>query len=45
LQCIKSWRAAGFKPPSQAAIDEAELALVDDEVAAIYEICSWDQDE
>jgi hypothetical protein len=41
LQCIKSWRAAGYKPPTRAAIEESTAVLSDDEVIAIYDINTW----
>ena len=39
LQCIKSWRAAGFKPKHQA---EAEAPLADKIIDEIYKVCEWD---
>jgi len=43
LQCIKSWRADGFKPPNTAAINESNNCLTDEELVAIYEMYDWDQ--
>lgn len=40
IQCIRSWRDAGFKPPSSSVVSD----VTDDEVAAIYNICRWDSD-
>ncbi|KAI1514567.1 hypothetical protein Ptr86124_005890, partial [Pyrenophora tritici-repentis] len=40
IQCIRSWRDAGFKPPS----DYNSGDVTDAEVAAIYEICKWDSE-
>ena len=47
IQCVRSWRDAGFKPPFESAIttDQAAAAtLTDDEMVAIYDICEWDSD-
>jgi hypothetical protein len=40
IQCIRSWRDAGFKPPSDSVVSD----ITDAEVAAIYNICRWDSD-
>jgi hypothetical protein len=40
IQCIRSWRDAGFKPPS----DYGSSDVIDAEVAAIYDICKWDSE-
>jgi hypothetical protein len=40
IQCIRSWRDAGFKPLSNHATSD----VTDAEVAAIYDICRWDRD-
>ncbi|RYN15484.1 hypothetical protein AA0113_g12563 [Alternaria arborescens] len=40
IQCIRSWRDAGFKPPSDSVVSD----VTDAEVAAIYNICKWDSD-
>jgi hypothetical protein len=40
IQCVRSWRDAGFKPPTDRSISE----LTDDKMVKIYDICSWDTD-
>jgi hypothetical protein len=40
IQCIRSWRDAGFKPP----YDYGSTDVTDAEVAAIYHICKWDNE-
>ncbi|KAG9375889.1 hypothetical protein A1F94_013633 [Pyrenophora tritici-repentis] len=39
LQCIKSWRAAGFKPQNQA---DAEALISDEKIDDVYKVCEWD---
>jgi hypothetical protein len=41
IQCVKSWRAAGFEPPSAAAID----SLSDDQIALSFSLNDWPQVE
>jgi hypothetical protein len=40
IQCVRSWRNAGFKPPS----DRNQSEVTDKEIAWAYDICSWDTD-
>ena len=40
IQCIRSWRDAGFKPLSDSVASDVTNA----KVAAIYNICRWDSD-
>jgi hypothetical protein len=40
IQCVRSWRDAGFKPPS----DRNQSEVTDEEIAWAYDICSWDTD-
>jgi hypothetical protein len=40
IQCVCSWRNAGFKPPS----DRNQSEVTDEEIAWAYDICSWDTD-
>jgi hypothetical protein len=40
IQYIRSWRDAGFKPP----YDYGSTNVTDAEVAAIYDICKWDNE-
>jgi hAT family C-terminal dimerisation region len=46
IQCVRSWRDAGLKPPFERAAPSAYEAteLTDDEMVAIYDICDWDSD-
>jgi hypothetical protein len=40
IQCIRSWRDAGFKPPYNYGLSD----VTDAEAAAIYEICKCDSE-
>jgi hypothetical protein len=42
IQCIKSWRAAGFTPLETAATELAMETVSDAEIERMYEIASWD---
>jgi hypothetical protein len=39
IQCVRSWKRAGFKPSNNA-----EDTLNESELAAIYDICNWETD-
>jgi hypothetical protein len=40
IQCTRSWRRAGFKPPHNQ-----EDSLTDQEMISIYNICKWENND
>jgi hypothetical protein len=38
LQCVKAWRATGYKPLRP----DADGKLTDDVIDSLYKICEWD---
>jgi hypothetical protein len=42
IQCLKSWRASGYRPPNRAEYDISLAALSEEEVITLYDINAWE---